>query len=63
MLLLLSGVVSLGALAATGNAVKRSGAGVPLGHVIRAPFAGYVAERNLDPGASVTSATTSASTN
>jgi diaminobutyrate-2-oxoglutarate transaminase len=33
--------MTLGALAATGNAVKRSGAGVPLGHVIRAPFAGY----------------------
>lgn len=29
---------------------------------IRAPFAGYVAERNLDPGSSVTSTTTSAST-
>jgi len=30
---------------------------------IRAPFAGYVAERNLDPGANVTSATGSTSTN
>ena len=30
---------------------------------IRAPFAGYVAERNLDPGAYVTSATASTSTN
>ncbi|MCC6139577.1 MAG: efflux RND transporter periplasmic adaptor subunit [Nitrospira sp.] len=30
---------------------------------IRAPFAGYVAERNLDPGANVTSATASTSTN
>ncbi|MEC4891305.1 MAG: efflux RND transporter periplasmic adaptor subunit [Nitrospira sp.] len=30
---------------------------------IRAPFAGYVAERNLDQGASVTSATASTSTN
>jgi diaminobutyrate-2-oxoglutarate transaminase len=33
--------MTLGALAATGSARKRSGAGVPLGHVIRAPFAGY----------------------
>lgn len=33
--------MTLGALAATGNAQKRSGAGVPLGHVTRAPFAGY----------------------
>ncbi|MEK7272618.1 MAG: efflux RND transporter periplasmic adaptor subunit, partial [Nitrospirota bacterium] len=30
---------------------------------IRAPFAGYVAERNLDPGANVSSATASTSTN
>lgn len=30
---------------------------------IRSPFAGYVAERNLDPGAYVTSATASTSTN
>jgi membrane fusion protein (multidrug efflux system) len=30
---------------------------------IRAPFAGYVSERNLDPGAYVTSATTSTSIN
>jgi membrane fusion protein (multidrug efflux system) len=30
---------------------------------IRAPFAGYVSERNLDPGAYVTSATASTSTN
>ena len=30
---------------------------------IRAPFAGYIAERNLDTGAYVTSATTSTSTN
>lgn len=33
--------MTLGALAATGSARKRSGAGVPLNHVIRAPFAGY----------------------
>ncbi|SPP63679.1 efflux RND transporter periplasmic adaptor subunit [Nitrospira lenta] len=30
---------------------------------VRAPFAGYVAERNLDPGANVTSAIASTSTN
>lgn len=34
--------MTLGALATTGNARKRSGAGVPLTHVIRAPFDGYL---------------------
>jgi diaminobutyrate-2-oxoglutarate transaminase len=33
--------MTLGSLAVTGNARKRSGAGVPLNHVIRAPFDGY----------------------
>jgi len=33
--------VTLGALAATGNAHHRGGAGVPLGGVTRAPYAGY----------------------
>ncbi|HLU68952.1 MAG TPA: diaminobutyrate--2-oxoglutarate transaminase [Kofleriaceae bacterium] len=33
--------MTLGSLAATGNAGKRAGAGVPLGHVVRAPFDGY----------------------
>jgi diaminobutyrate-2-oxoglutarate transaminase len=33
--------MTLGSLAATGNAEKRAGAGVPLNHVIRAPFDGY----------------------
>ncbi len=34
--------MTLGALATTGNARKRSGAGVPLNHVTRAPFDGYL---------------------
>lgn len=34
--------VTLGALAATDNAQKRSAAGVPLGHVLRAPYHGYL---------------------
>ncbi len=34
--------MTLGALATTGNARKRSGAGVPLTHVTRAPFDGYL---------------------
>jgi diaminobutyrate-2-oxoglutarate transaminase len=33
--------MTLGSLAATGNAAKRSAAGVPLNHVTRAPFDGY----------------------
>jgi diaminobutyrate-2-oxoglutarate transaminase len=33
--------MTLGALAATGNASKRAAAGVPLSNVIRAPFDGY----------------------
>lgn len=33
--------MTLGALAATGNAGKRAAGGVPLGHVLRAPYAGY----------------------
>jgi diaminobutyrate-2-oxoglutarate transaminase len=36
--------MSLGALAATGNAGKRAAAGVPLNHVLRAPFDGYFGE-------------------
>jgi diaminobutyrate-2-oxoglutarate transaminase len=33
--------MTLGSLSVTGNAGKRGGAGVPLSHVVRAPFAGY----------------------
>jgi diaminobutyrate-2-oxoglutarate transaminase len=33
--------MTLGALAVTGHAGKRAGAGVPLANVVRAPFAGY----------------------
>jgi diaminobutyrate-2-oxoglutarate transaminase len=33
--------MTLGSLAATGNAGKRAAGGVPLGHVLRAPFDGY----------------------
>lgn len=33
--------MTLGALAATGNASKRAAAGVPLGNIARAPFDGY----------------------
>ena len=33
--------MTLGALACTGNAVKRNGAGVPLSHVSHEPFDGY----------------------
>lgn len=33
--------MTLGSLATTGNAAKRSAAGVPLGNVIRAPYDGY----------------------
>jgi diaminobutyrate-2-oxoglutarate transaminase len=34
--------MTLGSLAVTGNARKRSGAGVPLNHVLRVPFDGYL---------------------
>jgi diaminobutyrate-2-oxoglutarate transaminase len=34
--------MTLGSLAATGNGTKRAGAGVPLSHVARAPFDGYM---------------------
>src|SRR5690606_13911569 len=34
--------MTLGALAATGNAGKRSAGGVPLNHVLRASFDGYM---------------------
>ena len=34
--------MTLGALAVTGNAFKRSGAGVPLGHAVVMPYAGYI---------------------
>jgi diaminobutyrate-2-oxoglutarate transaminase len=34
--------MTLGSLAATGNAAKRAGAGVPLGHVTRMPFDDYL---------------------
>jgi diaminobutyrate-2-oxoglutarate transaminase len=33
--------MTLGALSATGNTRKRAGAGVPLNHIMRAPFDGY----------------------
>jgi diaminobutyrate-2-oxoglutarate transaminase len=33
--------MTLGALACTGNATKRNGAGVPLNHVVHEPFDGY----------------------
>ncbi|MDF3140106.1 MULTISPECIES: diaminobutyrate--2-oxoglutarate transaminase [unclassified Streptomyces] len=33
--------MSLGSLAATGNAAKRAGAGVPLGHTVRIPYDGF----------------------
>ncbi len=33
--------MTLGSLSVTGNAGKRGGAGVPLSHVVRAPFDGY----------------------
>jgi diaminobutyrate-2-oxoglutarate transaminase len=36
--------MTLGALSLTGNAMKREGAGVPLGHVFRLPFDGYMGE-------------------
>jgi diaminobutyrate-2-oxoglutarate transaminase len=36
--------MTLGALACTGNAGKRSGAGVPLNHVVHEPFDGYFGE-------------------
>jgi diaminobutyrate-2-oxoglutarate transaminase len=36
--------MTLGALAATGNAMKRGGAGLPLGHVTRMPFDGYLGD-------------------
>jgi diaminobutyrate-2-oxoglutarate transaminase len=39
--------MSLGALAATGNASKRKGAGVSLDHITRLPFDGYFG-RNID---------------
>ncbi|MCB9732581.1 MAG: diaminobutyrate--2-oxoglutarate transaminase [Deltaproteobacteria bacterium] len=36
--------MTLGALALTGNGGKRAGAGVPLGHVTRVPFDGYLGD-------------------
>jgi diaminobutyrate-2-oxoglutarate transaminase len=36
--------MSLGALAATGNSFKRAGAGVPLAHVTRMPYDGYLGD-------------------
>jgi diaminobutyrate-2-oxoglutarate transaminase len=36
--------VSLGALAATGNADKRTAAGIPLGHVVHLPYDGFSQE-------------------
>ncbi|MQY28106.1 diaminobutyrate--2-oxoglutarate transaminase [Nocardia aurantia] len=52
--------MTLGALAVTGNAAKRAGAGVPLSHVNSMPFDGYLddadelswMERALDDGSS-----------
>lgn len=39
--------MTLGALACTGNAEKRNGAGVPLNHVVHEPFDGYFGD-NVD---------------
>ncbi|HVK86436.1 MAG TPA: diaminobutyrate--2-oxoglutarate transaminase [Kofleriaceae bacterium] len=36
--------MSLGSLAVTGNATKRGAAGVPLAHVIRAPYCNYIGD-------------------
>jgi diaminobutyrate-2-oxoglutarate transaminase len=36
--------MTLGSLATTGNAAKRAGAGVPLGHVSRMPFDGFLGD-------------------
>ncbi|HEY0540519.1 MAG TPA: diaminobutyrate--2-oxoglutarate transaminase [Actinoallomurus sp.] len=40
--------MSLGALAVTGNSMKRSGAGVPLGHTVPMPFDNYLDGRTPD---------------
>jgi diaminobutyrate-2-oxoglutarate transaminase len=36
--------MTLGSLAVTGNAAKRGAAGVPLSHVVRAPYEGYLGD-------------------
>jgi diaminobutyrate-2-oxoglutarate transaminase len=41
--------MTLGSLAATGNAAKRAGAGVPLGHVTRMPFDDYLTASGESP--------------
>lgn len=41
--------MTLGSLAVTGNAMKRAGAGVPLGHASQMPFDGYL-EQGSDHG-------------
>jgi diaminobutyrate--2-oxoglutarate aminotransferase len=40
--------MSLGSLAVTGNSMKRSGAGVPLGHVVTMPYDNYLDGRTPD---------------
>src|SRR4051794_9123717 len=40
--------MSLGALAVTGNSMKRSGAGIPLGHTVPMPFDNYLDGRTPD---------------
>lgn len=40
--------MSLGALAVTGNSMKRSGAGIPLNHAVRMPFDNYLDGRTPD---------------
>lgn len=37
--------MTLGALSATGNRMKRAGAGLPLGHVVSMPYDGYFGDR------------------
>ncbi|GAB4585757.1 diaminobutyrate--2-oxoglutarate transaminase [Nocardia sp. IFM 10818] len=41
--------MTLGALAVTGNAAKRAGAGVPLQHATSLPYDGYLADMDTDP--------------
>ncbi|MEU7137633.1 diaminobutyrate--2-oxoglutarate transaminase [Streptomyces sp. NPDC046261] len=42
--------MTLGALAVTGNAMKRAGAGVPLGHTVTMPYENYLGEGTGDAG-------------
>ncbi|WP_067536591.1 diaminobutyrate--2-oxoglutarate transaminase [Nocardia crassostreae] len=41
--------MTLGALAVTGNAAKRAGAGVPLQHATSLPYDGYLSDMDPDP--------------